>query len=43
MPFADGVQRMLDCIDHWRDAPVWDPASIARATESWFKYLTPSS
>lgn len=37
--FEDGVQRMLDDIGRWRDAPLWDPESIARATESWFRYL----
>jgi UDP-glucose 4-epimerase len=37
--FEDGVQRMLGDIERWRDAPLWDPRSIARATESWFRYL----
>ncbi|MEO5367554.1 MAG: SDR family oxidoreductase [Magnetococcus sp. WYHC-3] len=37
--FEDGVGRMLAHIDDWREAPVWEVASIARATESWFKYL----
>ena len=36
---ADGVARMLERIDDWRDAPVWDPQSIARATSSWFAQL----
>jgi UDP-glucose 4-epimerase len=35
----DGVARMLERIDDWRDAPVWDPASIAQATSSWFAHL----
>ncbi|GIL41451.1 NAD-dependent epimerase/dehydratase family protein [Roseiterribacter gracilis] len=35
----EGVAGMLETIDAWRDAPVWDSASIARATESWFKFL----
>lgn len=35
----EGVSRMLDCIEDWRDAPVWDPNSIQEATASWFKYL----
>ena len=30
---------MLAEIDRWSDAPLWDPASIARATETWFRYL----
>lgn len=34
-----GVARMLERIDDWRDAPVWDPESIAGATKSWFTHL----
>lgn len=34
-----GVKRMLEVIDDWRDAPLWDQASIAEATKDWFKYL----
>jgi UDP-glucose 4-epimerase len=37
--FEDGVARMLERIDDWRDAPVWTPASIEKATETWFTYL----
>lgn len=37
--FEEGVGRMLQNIDDWRDAPVWDPASIDKATEAWFHYL----
>ena len=37
--FADGVSRMLAAIEHWRDAPLWDQASIAQATRTWFEYL----
>lgn len=36
----DGVQIMVDNIDHWRDAPVWDTKSISAATQDWFKYLS---
>jgi UDP-glucose 4-epimerase len=39
VPFEDGVKRMMVDIERWRDAPLWDPASIAKATETWFKYL----
>ncbi len=35
----DGVARMLERIDDWRDAPVWEPDSIAKATSSWFAHL----
>ena len=34
-----GVAGMLERIEDWRDAPVWDRDSIAKATESWFRYL----
>jgi UDP-glucose 4-epimerase len=37
--FNVGVSRMLADIERWRDAPLWDPASIAQATESWFRYM----
>jgi UDP-glucose 4-epimerase len=37
--FADGVAEMLKHIDYWRDAPIWTPASIEKATAGWFKYL----
>ena len=35
----DGIRRILDDIEYWREAPVWTPTSIASATEVWFKYL----
>jgi UDP-glucose 4-epimerase len=34
-----GVEQVLANIDYWKSAPVWTPASIATATEDWFKYL----
>ena len=37
--FEQGVQNMLDVIENWRDAPVWDPSSIDQATKAWFTYL----
>ena len=39
--FEEGVGRMLQNIDYWRQAPVWDASSIAQATRQWFKYLDP--
>jgi UDP-glucose 4-epimerase len=38
--FEDGVAKMLDCIHHWEDAPLWDEFSIADATKDWFHYMT---
>ncbi|MCB9554708.1 MAG: SDR family oxidoreductase [Deltaproteobacteria bacterium] len=37
--FEQGVAKMLEQIDYWRDAPVWDAASISSATERWFACL----
>ena len=37
--FEEGVAKILANIEYWRDAPLWDPASISKATQSWFKYL----
>ncbi len=37
--FEDGVEIMLENIDYWRDAPVWEPESIAGATREWFSHL----
>lgn len=35
----EGVQILLDNIEYWREAPVWDQASIAEATKIWFDKL----
>lgn len=40
VPVDEGVRRMLDHIDYWRDAPVWDAESIEQATADWFRYLS---
>ena len=37
--FEQGVAQILEHIDYWRDAPVWTPESIEKATADWFKYL----
>jgi UDP-glucose 4-epimerase len=37
--FEDGVSRIVANIDYWRDAPLWDPESIAAATSGWFRAL----
>ena len=36
----EGVGILLDNIDYWQEAPVWDEKSIAKATEKWFEYLS---
>src|SRR2546426_11323514 len=38
--FEEGVARMMAEIDYWRDAPLWDPELIARATITWFEFLS---
>lgn len=35
----DGVKIMLQNINDWKDAPLWDSSKIEIATKSWFKYL----
>lgn len=39
--FEEGVAKIVANIDYWRNAPLWDPASIATATKTWFEYLSP--
>ena len=34
--FEIGVQRLLENLDYWKDAPVWTPESIGKATKDWF-------
>jgi UDP-glucose 4-epimerase len=37
--FEDGVAEMLEHIDFWREAPVWNAESIEEATRPWFENL----
>lgn len=37
--FEQGAGEILKNIDYWKDAPVWTPGTIEKATEDWFKYL----
>jgi len=39
--FEEGVARVVENIDYWREAPLWNPESIAKATKTWFEYLSP--
>ena len=34
-----GIKNLLDNIDYWSKAPVWDADSISIATRKWFEYL----
>jgi len=39
VPIEDGVAKVIENIDYWRNAPVWTPDTIATATIDWFKFL----
>jgi UDP-glucose 4-epimerase len=41
--FEEGVPRMMQQIEMWKDAPLWDAESIAGATKTWFEFLGPKS
>jgi UDP-glucose 4-epimerase len=41
--FEEGVAIMLHNIEYWREAPVWNPTTIADATKEWFEYLGPTA
>lgn len=36
---VNGVKMLIKNIKHWKNAPVWTPKKIDKATEIWFKYL----
>ena len=35
----EGVDKLLEEIDYWKEAPVWTPKTIEDATRDWFRYL----
>lgn len=37
--FEQGVAEVVRDIEQWKEAPVWTPDSIRRATRDWFKFL----
>ena len=41
--FEEGVDNILENIEYWRDAPLWEPDSIAEATKAWFDALSRDS
>ena len=41
--FQSGVTKLLNEIDTFKDAPVWNKESIELATTDWFKYLGKSN
>jgi UDP-glucose 4-epimerase len=40
--FEAGVKKILENIDYWSDAPLWDAGGIEKATETWFKFMEPT-
>jgi UDP-glucose 4-epimerase len=37
--FEEGVMKVLEQINMWKDAPIWDKEDIVKATDTWFRYL----
>ena len=37
--FEEGVSLVLENIEYWREAPLWDQKSIEKATETWFSKM----
>ncbi len=37
--FEEGVKMLLENINYWKNAPVWTPYKIQKATKKWFTYL----
>lgn len=37
--FEEGVGKLLERIQDFKDAPLWEPKNIAVATEKWFRFL----
>ncbi len=37
--FEEGVKKVLENIDYWKEAPVWTVDSIEVVTKDWFQYL----
>ena len=36
----DGVNELIDNINYWKKAPIWNKKNIQKATKDWFKYLS---
>lgn len=37
--FEDGVNKVVQNIEYWKEAPLWSKYNIEEATKDWFKYL----
>ncbi len=40
--FDDAIKSMIKEIHEWKDAPLWTPKKIKKATKTWFSYLANS-
>ena len=38
--FESGIAKMMNEIENWKDAPLWTPKTIKKATKTWFKFLS---
>ena len=38
--FNTGLKTMIKKIEDWKDAPLWTPKKIKKATKIWFNYLS---
>ena len=36
----ESVKILIEDMNYWQDAPIWEKNSIAKATEKWFKLLS---
>ena len=39
VPFKEGVSKMMNELEKWKDAPLWTPKKIKKATQVWFKFM----
>ena len=37
--FEDGVSKILENIEYWKNAPLWNKNNIKQTTKLWFKFL----
>ena len=37
---SEGVKILLNNLNHWENAPLWDKKKIKKATKDWFRYLS---
>ena len=37
--FEEGVKKIVQNIDYWKEAPLWNKKNISEETKLWFRYL----